>query len=122
MNKKEQKAFDDLKEQLRLAKAMRFTEDVKEDVPIPTQWGQLNRGWLFNAHRWKSYGNCNAVDRACSSSTGHDFGNDTKTSTQGGKALFSTKLLALKAMRRQIELEYAKSLADLDKLIEEEST
>jgi hypothetical protein len=121
MNKKEQKAFDDLKEQLRIAKAMRFTEDVPEDVPIPKEWKELAKGWLFNAYRWKSYANPTAVDKACSSTTGHDFGSDTKTSTQGPKPLFSTKLRALKAMRRAIELEYAKSLADLDKLIEEES-
>ena len=121
MNKKEQKAFDDLKEQLRIAKALRFTEDVPEDVPIPSEWKELAKGWMFNEHRW-THGRAGSVQRACSSPTGHCFGDDTYTNTQGGKSLFSTKKRALTAMRRAIELEYAKSLADLDKLIEEESS
>jgi hypothetical protein len=118
MNKKEQAAFDDLQAQLRIAKALRFTEPVKTDVPIPESFrdSSLAKGWLYNAY---VSGNPR-VEKSCSSSVHHSFGNDDKTTTQGACRLYSTKLRALRAMRHEVEQRVAKILADIDAEIEAE--
>ena len=115
MNKKEQKYVEDLKEQLLLAKALRFTIKIEPDVDPPPfgSTERLRKGWLFNAPSER-------VEPACTSSIYHSFGTDTETRTQGARRLYSTKLLALMAMRNEIEIEICKKLARIDKAIEDE--
>lgn len=77
--------------------------------------GQLvSMGWDFNSYQSPR------VEKACSSSIGHDFGNWKGTTTQQPRALFSTKLLALRAMRHEIEMEACRKLRAVDKMIEAE--
>lgn len=117
MTKKEQAEMDSLREQLRISKALRFTDEVKPDVqpPAPSEVGnKLRTGFQYHA-----YGD-GRVSPACTSSMFHSVGNNDKTTTQGGRALYSTRLLALKAMRHDMELECAKRLAAVDALIEKE--
>lgn len=123
MNKKEQAAFTELQEQLRLAKALRWTEPVSADIEPPKSITQerLRKGWLYNGYIG-GYGSSGRVDRACTSCSSHSFGNDDKTTTQRPRWLYSTKLRALKAMRHDIENQVAKILANIDEQIEEEST
>lgn len=112
MNKKEQAAFEELHVRL----ALRFTEPLEPDVPPPGQsgnWNQLTTGWVFNSFNRK-------VDCACSSSVNHAVGSTTKTSTQQPRHLYSTRLLALKALRAVKEREYAEALRSIDLGIEAE--
>lgn len=115
MNKREQAEMDALREDLRIAKALRFTERVEPDVPPPETIGEgLTTGFLFNSNR--QYEN---VVKACSSCVGHSFGDDTRTSTQNAAPLYSSALLAYRACRNEMELRFAKTLADIDMKIEE---
>ena len=114
MNKREQAEMESLKQQLREAKALRFTEDVEPDLMPPDAWGELVKGWRFNKHN-------SAVSRGCTSSCLHGFCGDEVLNTRGAIRLYSTKLLCLRGLRHAKELDYAKSLAAIDKLIEEES-
>lgn len=117
MTKKETAEMDSLREQLRLAKAMRFTEEVKPDLPEPeyNNGPEFKKGYLFNA-----YGE-GRVAPACSSTVHHCFGSQDKTTTQGSRALYSTRLLALRGLRHTVELECAKRLANIDAQIEKET-
>lgn len=119
MNKKETAEMERLREELRIAKALRFTDEVLPDVPIPEPgFGQpLAVGFLFNAYVGT---HSTRVEPACSSSTGHSFGGTDKTTTQRGVRLFSTRLMALRACRHEVELQVAKILADIDRQIEAE--
>ena len=116
MTKKEQLEMDSLREQLRIAKALRFTEEVKPDLPKPEydRGPQFNKGYLFNA-----YGE-GRVAPACSSIVGHNFGSQDKTSSRDGVALYSTRLLALRGLRHEVEKDCAKRLAAIDKQIDQE--
>lgn len=114
MNKKEQAEIEELRNQLRIAKAFRFTEKVEPDVPIPELFSrELSKGFSFNSYTGE-------ISRACSSSISHSVHNDEKTTTQCPRCLYSTRTLALKAMRYEMEQRFAKELADVDKQIEQE--
>jgi hypothetical protein len=116
MNKKEQAAFDALKDELRLAKALRFTEPVDYDVAIPKS-SELRTGFLYNAYLG---GSGPRVEVACTDSIYHSFGRNDRTTTQRAHPLYSTRLRALRAMRHEIETKCARILADVDAQIEAE--
>lgn len=112
MNKKEQKELEDAK----IAAALRWTAPVAPDVnpPSPMHPGErLSKGFLFNAHSRE-------VRPSCSSSISHSYGRDDKTTSQGARALYSTRLLALKALRHECEKQFAEILRIIDKRIEGE--
>ena len=115
MNKKEIEHLRELMREVRLAKAFRFTEEVKPDVPPPQMFSELAKGWLFC-----TYLSDPRVMRACSNSVNHSSGSDEKTSSQGSRALYSTKLLALKGLRHEVELKCAEILEKIDSQIEDE--
>jgi hypothetical protein len=111
MTKKEQQRLADLEQQLREAKAFRFTEPVEPDVGVPETFAEgLRKGFLFNDHN-------DDVSKACSSSCYHSYGSHERTSTQGSRRLYSTELLALRALRNQVELKCAKRLSEIDRRI-----
>lgn len=112
MNKKEQAAFNKLVEDLRIKAALRWTDWIEPDLPPPTNGG-LTKGYLP-----ESYGDKPSAREACSSAVNHGWGHE-KTSSQRPTMLYSTRLLALKAARHQVEMESAARLAWLDKQIEE---
>lgn len=105
MNKKE-KAF---MEELKTLNAFKLTEPVLKDVPIPTSG--LVTGWFYNAYSKE-------VSHGCSSSVNHSVYNIDKTRSQGPVEMYSTKLLALKAMRYAVELDCARNLRAIDIRIE----
>lgn len=93
--------------------ALRWTEIVEPDLgppPVSAQFGTLTKGFMQNLHSMR-------VERACTSKTSHAFGQDDKTTSQGPKRLYSTKTLALKAMRNAIEREAAEKLNRIDTMI-----
>ena len=111
MNKKEKKLVESLKVLL----ALRRTEEVLPDVDPPSnagRFGELSTGYTFNAYSLK-------VSPACSSSISHGIGRTDKTSRQEPKKLYSTKELATRAMRYEVEMRSAKELHKVDLRIQE---
>lgn len=105
MTKKEQEQVRQLKERLSTLAALRWTDEVLPDIPIPG----------FNDPLAKGYTPCyDRVEPACSSSGFHAVGRQDKTGSQRPLSLYSTRLLALKALRHQMELGFAKKLATVD--------
>ena len=116
MNKKEQQAFLDLESQLRLARAFRWTDKPEPDVLPPSLMSDgVATGWDYNAHApW--------VQEAWTTSISHGTGERSRCGgSQNSRKLYSTKLLALKALRADLEMICAKKIADIDKLIEAEN-
>lgn len=116
MTKKEKLAF----EAALTACALRMTTEVLPDVSPPDcksdPSGKLTNGWLPVGEE----GYRPRVEQACSSCTSHGTGRWDKTTTQGSRHLFSTKLKALRALRHYIEMQCAKSLRRIDVWIEAE--
>jgi len=108
MNKKEQAAFDAAVKEARLFRALNWTSPISPDVPIPSGSGTIVNGWLYHV-----YDN-GRVEKACTSSVHHSFGNWDRTTTQNPRSLYSTELLAYKAMRHEMERAFAEKLAAVD--------
>lgn len=111
MTKKERAAFDSLVRQLAEARAFRFTDDVPRDLAPPSKYNELSRGWDFHLHSA-------TVGKACSSSIYHGRSWE-KTTTQNPLTMFSTEMLATRALRREMEQDFARKLAAVDLRIAE---
>jgi hypothetical protein len=109
MNKKEQEYVESLKTEL----AFRRTLLVEPDLDIPESWNEIVNGYSFNAYSIK-------VEKSCSSGGYHNLWGWDKTTSHKGIRQYSTRLLALKAMRYEVEKDCAKKLRNIDKLIEAE--
>ena len=97
----------------RLARSLRFTEFVREDLPPPSRTSNtLTKGCL-------SFLGNGSVTKACSSHISHGFGWE-KTTSQKPQWLYSTRLLALRGLRNAVENRAAKELSDIDREIEKE--
>jgi hypothetical protein len=110
MTKKERAEFDKALDDARLLGALRWTSPVSPDVP-PPEYGAPNRlstGWALCGPM---------VEVACSSSVFHGIGRTDKTTSQQPRWLYSSKLLALKALRHELERRSAMELAAIDKQI-----
>lgn len=111
MNKKEQKQLEDA-----LTKAaFHRTEKVEPDILPPTDYKELCKGYSFVVSRGYV-----SISKACTSSNGHCSHSDDKTTSQGSRPLYSSKLLALKAARHATENEACNTLRGIDKLIKDE--
>jgi hypothetical protein len=99
LNKKEKGFIDKLVKELEIQSALRWTEEVNPDI-MPPKGGELLKGFSFNAYSMR-------VSESCASS-------------QGSKPLYSSILLALKAMRYAVERKCAAELRTIDKMIEKE--
>ena len=112
MNKKEKQHIEDLKEIIEMRDtllALRHTNRVLPDIDIPTGNNLVN-GYSFNAHRIEAH-------ESCSSSVSHGSIHG-KTSTQRPIEQYSTLVLALKALRHEMELLYSKKLRSVDLMID----
>lgn len=123
MTKKEQAAFAELEKQLRLERAWRFTEAVEPDVPVPTE-SKRSIGWRPNGNPLGTFGG--RVDKASSSSVSHCLGEmawderwSSRNGSQGSRRLYSSEVLAWRALRHQACVEARQKLADIDARIEE---
>lgn len=97
--------------------ALMHTADIDPDVLPPTAGsGQMTKGYLPQLGR-----DAVGVFEACSTSIGHCKTSNTKTTSQGSIALYSTPTLALKALRRSVELKAADQLRKIDRLIEQQA-
>ena len=102
----------------RLLAALRWTAPVAPDVAPPSNdkpFGVLTKGFLHNSYSL-------LVRPACSSSVYHSIGSTDKTDAQGSRHLYSTRLLALMAMRAEVETDCAERLLKIDDMIEEEKS
>jgi hypothetical protein len=110
MIKKEKEHVEILETKL----ALHFTNKVLPDLP-PPQFGNggadLVNGWSFNLHSKRAY-------KSCSSSIYHGDGWGQTRSSQPIHQ-YSTEELALRALRNELENEYASQLRNIDKRIEE---
>lgn len=114
MTKKEKELVSDLKKQVAILKVFRFTEDVEPDVMPPTVFGDVATGYEFNSHT-------GVISKAWTES--HFHGSGWVKPKYGGSQcairLYSTELLALKAMRRAMEKTFAEKLASVDRMIKD---
>lgn len=92
--------------------ALRWTAEVKPDIPIP-EFQQTTHGYTF--HAWS--GNWR-VEKAWSQTNRHGTGDPNRVGSQHGRALYSTELLATKAARHALEREFAERLRSIDLRIE----
>jgi hypothetical protein len=102
-------------EGLLIEAALRRTSAVEPDVEIP-EFGGLSKGYLPVAET----GDYPRVLEACSSSVYHGTDSMIKTTSQGPRRLYSTRLRALRALRFKVEFECAKRLWRVDNAIGEE--
>lgn len=127
MTKKEaaalQAQLENLKKELVLARALRWTDaDETPDLPAPVPGsGEITVGWVFRHCSWGPGGGF--VLPACSSSVTHqvdatsaeEFMSRARGShSQNGIPLFSTRVRALRALRRSVERQAAADLALID--------
>lgn len=93
------------------------TVPVLADIAIPTS-GKTT-GFLFDASKIGGFrGEYIAVHPAWSKSNAHGAAGN-KHGLYGGRALYSTKVLALKALRHEIETRFAAQLHAIDNVIAE---
>jgi hypothetical protein len=117
MTKTEQQQLAAARESARLCRALRWSDyGTTPDLPIPRTG--YTEGWTFNAYTAR-------VERAWSERNAHGSGpyptnGKQRYGVQGGLALFSSRLRALAALRRMVELDAARKLSTLDEQIEQE--
>lgn len=115
MNKKEQAAFAAMERDLLVARAFCRTQPIAPDVPAP-------RGGYTNGYRASFSRNTRIEAEAMwSSAIGHGKGyHDGKAYRSGSQnpiSLYSTPVLALRALRHATENEMAQQLAKIDAAI-----
>lgn len=114
MTKKEKEYVAQLEEQVGIAMALRHTERVDPDIPVPAlSSGIHTQGWTAGY---------DSVRESWSESTRHGEGRRASTppgsASQKGIPLYSTKLLALKAVRYKMEQRFANQLWLIDQQIQ----
>lgn len=111
MTKKERAEFDAAIERAEMLAALRWTNPVVPDVPIP-EWDKVSTGFSQNAYTMR-------VERMWSRSNLHGIGEYSpfKHGSQHGRRLYSTELLAWKAMRAELEMRMARELMQIDRKI-----
>lgn len=97
--------------------ALHFTADVEPDIPVPAAGSKLQNGYIPSKGR-DSLG----FSEACSTSSAHSTYRHGQTSSQRGIPMYSTPLLALRALRRQHEIAAAETLRKIDILIAEQES
>lgn len=122
MNKKEQKLLEDMKVRAALRWTFDYDAPLLEDVPKPDPGSDVRyvEGWSVHSYlghpgvspswsRWGAHGRDHEGDQV-------RYGG-----SQGGIDQFSSKLLALRALRQRLELKVAEMLHAVDVQIEEET-
>ena len=124
MNKTERAALEYAQNELSIARALRWSrhEPVPKDLPPPTtSFGPDRRyteGWSTNMHS-------RSVMQQWSEFVSHGMGpyhegDRFRSGARGSISLYSSRLLALQALRYEIERDAAKTLAKIDAQIEAE--
>lgn len=98
---------------MRIAQALRWTGPTPAPDVAPPDTHGLTTGYMFNVY-------AQYVEVACSSSVSHAIGRTDRTTSQRPLHLYSTRLLALRALRAESERKFAEQLAKIDEQIEAE--
>ena len=99
---------------LHVVRALRWTDaKTGPDVPKPQGFATHTTGWGYNAHTRVAM----PMWSKCST---HGRGHEPKSGSQRGRDLYSTKLRALRALRRAVEIDCARKLAAIDAQIRAE--
>jgi hypothetical protein len=109
-DKENQEEKDKENQEVRLA--LKWTDLVVADIPIPEDQKLVN-GYAYNDYT-------GTVSQSCSTFIGHGLQWD-RTNVRGPIAQYSSKLLALKALRNALESKYAKQLREIDLMIKQEA-
>lgn len=118
MTKSEKAEREALIRDLEMERAMRRSGMVARDLTPPKGFSGVTHGWDFNSY------SAGEVFKATSSSVYHRNREWVESDISGGwsqgtRTLFSTELLATKAMRYEIAERYADSLRKIDARISE---
>jgi hypothetical protein len=113
MTKKEKGYVEFLENEIAEAIAFRFTEDIAPDVFPPTGYDEIAIGYDFNSYN-------STVSPAWTSSNSHGSGHvRDRSASREAIDLYSTKKLALRALRRTLEKKYSAELARIDRMIKD---
>lgn len=117
----ERRAAEQAAEAEALHAALRWTDPVAPDVPKPES-GSRYRGEISTGFIVVGVGEYARAEPAWSDASTHSWGSHkyTGSASQGGRALYSSRLLALKAARHEQEQAAARRLRAIDKQIAEE--
>lgn len=111
MTKKEQAEAERMKQELRIALALRWTEQVLPDVPKPES-GEA-RGWIHNEHS-KEVRRCISTVSFHCDRVDANWRPTSESWAHGGVDMYSTAELCERAMRCKMERRFAKELALCD--------
>lgn len=118
MTKKEQAAMDLLRAERDMYKALRWTEEVKPDVPPPDDFFEpYSRGFVCVGNRLEFW-----IQKGISSTVSHATTDDYRdwpkdTTSQNPRWFHSTRSRALRAARHEMAVAAAKALAKIDREI-----
>ena len=119
ISKKERAEFDAALLEARTLAALRWTCPVKPDVPPPRTIQGYSEGWDFNVHServWIGWSTCVSHGNTPAPKDGERHYNGS----QNSRAMYSTKALALAALRYEVENLAANRLRDVDDQIRAE--
>lgn len=113
LSKKKEAELLQQQRESRIRAALHWTEPAAgPDVGIPDDYKTLVTGYTFNAYAMQVY-------EACTTEFFHAVGRTDRVEAQGPLRLYSTRLLALRALRNAVERECAERLAKIDQMIED---
>ena len=113
MTKKEQEAMKAAIDRADTLAALRWTNPVERDVGVPLQG--YSEGWEYNTYS-QSVRLCWS-DRVAHGDGAAPTDGRYRSGSQGSRRLFSTKGLALAAMRHEMEKKAAADLMNVDRNI-----
>lgn len=126
IGKREQEKIDKKMHELRVKGALRFDAFEEPDILPPSAMGERRFGFNPNSHT-------KTVGVGMSKGASHTFASYTEgdpikqcekiglmSMSQGSKSFYSTRLKALYKMRHEMAMRYARELADVDLMIENE--
>lgn len=90
-------------------------DPIPPDVMPPTEVGEYTEGWMYNKSVHESeYAWCEMTRHGLRNGRGTFAARERKTIYLDGVPLYSTRVLALEAMRREREFEFATKLHAID--------
>lgn len=113
MTKKEQAAMQAAIDRAETLAALRWTGPVARDVGVPLQG--YSEGWDYNAHSQRVW--LGWSDRVAHGEGKVPEAGKYRSGSQGSRRMFSTKALALSAMRYEMEQKAAADLMRVDRQI-----
>jgi hypothetical protein len=118
MNKKEQAALDEAKKMADLRYSLRWTSKERINHDLHPEYKKTIFGYSFNTHNERIYPEWSQLARHGSGHPPEEITWKTSAS-QNGVSLYSTKQLALKALRFELEIKFAETLRRIDNQIDE---